>query len=111
MKFGFFKTKMPDTRIADYYLGCLDGSVFIDINSDANNQIYLKRISFDGYGCCNLKEIENKLNQTDSELFRNEMSKSELNQDNLENLILKLIELNRAQIWLDALKEYELIQE
>jgi len=97
---------MPDTRIADYYLGCLDGSVFIDFNSDANNQIL-----FDGYGYCKLKKIENKLNQTDSELFRNEMSKAELNQDNLEILILKLIELNRAQIWIDALKEYELIKE
>jgi hypothetical protein len=101
---------MPNTRIADYYLGCLDGSIYIDLNLDTNNQIYLKRISFDGYGCCSLNEIGNKLDQSDSQLFINLMSQTELDQNKLEYLILKLIESNKTQIWNDALIEYQLIQ-
>jgi hypothetical protein len=45
-----------NVRIADYYLGCLNGSIFIDINLNENNEVYLKRISFDGYGCGHLNE-------------------------------------------------------
>ena len=50
--FDFFKTSMPSTRKADYYLGGLDSSVFIDFNRTKENRISLVRISFDGYGCC-----------------------------------------------------------
>ena len=53
-KFDFFGTTMPETRKADYYLGCLNSSVFIDFNKTNNNQICLVRISFDGFGCYNL---------------------------------------------------------
>jgi len=73
-KFNFFKTTMPKPRIADYFLGCLDSSVFIDLNLNNNGQIYLKRISFDRYGCC---KIENSitLNRQDSITFVDEMNK------------------------------------
>ena len=47
---------MPESRKADYYLSCLDSSVFIDFNRSNENLISLVRISFDGYGCCNLDE-------------------------------------------------------
>lgn len=30
--FDFFKTTMPDSTKADFYLGCLDGCVFLDFN-------------------------------------------------------------------------------
>ena len=48
--FEFFKTTMPQTRKADYYLGCLDSCVFLDFNRSTDNGISLARISFDGYG-------------------------------------------------------------
>jgi hypothetical protein len=50
--FDFFRTSMPESRKADFYLGCLGGSVFIDFNLANENLISLCRISFDGYGCC-----------------------------------------------------------
>ncbi len=46
--FDFFITTLPPTRQADYYLGCLNASVFIDFNCSDENLIYLIRISFDG---------------------------------------------------------------
>jgi hypothetical protein len=108
--FDFFKTTMPKTRPADFYLGCLDGSVFIDFNKTGNDQIALIRISFDGYGCCNLeKEIE-LLNEEDSGLFIKEMKKESLNQKAITTLVKKSIEINKKHIWIDALEKYELIE-
>lgn len=74
--FDFFKTSMPYTRKADFYLGCLDGSVFIDFNRIGKDQISLVRISFYGYGCCNLDKKTELLNQDESALFIEEINKS-----------------------------------
>jgi len=37
--FDFFKTTMQKTRMTDFHLGCLDGSVFIDFNHTEENRI------------------------------------------------------------------------
>lgn len=107
-KFDFFKTIMPGSRKADYYLGCLDSSVFIDFSLNNNGQIYLHRISFDGYGCC---EIENSmtLDKSDSIIFVKEIGKEVLDQFSIEKLVKSLIKLNAEKIWTDALEEYELL--
>lgn len=107
--YDFFKTTMPQTRKADFYLGCLDGSVFIDFNLNKNNEIYLQRISFDGYGCC---EIENSkaLDYRDSIKFVEEINKETIDQKTIEQLVRRLIEINSEQIWTDALEEYELLE-
>ena len=107
--FGFFKTSMPSTRKADYYLGCLDGSVFIDFNLTIENQISLVRISFDGYGCCDLDEKGLSLNLIDSAKFIDQMKKEQLNQDVTSRLVKEIIRINQNQIWVDAIKEYGLI--
>lgn len=107
-KHDFFKTTMPVSRIADYYLGCIDGAVFLDLNLNGNGQVYLQRISFDGYGCC---EIENSmtLDKSDSIIFIDEMSKDLIDQTTIEKLAKSLIKLNADKIWIDAIEEYELL--
>lgn len=100
---------MPDTRKADYYLGCLDGSVFIDFNKTGDNLITLCGISFDGYGYCNLSDSNYLLNQERSKKFIEEISKDELNQETLTPLVKELIKINQELIWKDALEEYNLI--
>ncbi|SIR51193.1 hypothetical protein SAMN05421545_3977 [Pontibacter lucknowensis] len=101
---------MPETRKADYYLGCLDGSVFIDFNRTKDNRIYLVRISFDGYGCCNLEERAKGLNPEDSKRFVEEIEKKDLNQKAIEVLVKKAVEMNKELIWADAIVEYGLIE-
>lgn len=108
-EFEFFKTTMPESRKADYYLGCLDSSVFIDFNRIVN-QISLVRISFDGYGCCNLDKKAELLNKEESALFIKELDKESLNQEVITVLVKKAIEINAEHIWNDALEEYELIE-
>jgi hypothetical protein len=109
IEFDFFKTKMPDSRKADFYLGCLEGCVFIDFNLTSNKLISLRRISFDGYGCCNLTDKVNTLDLEKSTKFVAELTKAELDQDELTPLIKEIIRINKEYIWTDALEEYNLI--
>lgn len=104
----FFKTRMPSTRKADFYLGCLDSSVYLDFSQSDEGLIFLERISFDSYGCC---DIENpaSLDYNSSKEFLKEINKEEFNQENLRLLVKKIIEINKNHIWLDALERYDLL--
>jgi len=106
---NFFVTSMPESRKADYYLGCLDGSVFFDFNQSNENLISLSRISFDGYGCCDLGQNTNQLNYESSNKFLQVIKEEKLNQKDLTKLVKELIDSNVEYIWLDALEEYGLI--
>lgn len=102
---------MPSIRPADYYLGCLDGCVFIDFNLTNNNCIYLRRISFDGYGCCDLDDFSTPMSKEDSQLFIDTYKRKDLDQVVMTLLIKKTIKNNKEHIWQDALKEYSLIED
>lgn len=104
----FFITSMPKSRPADYFLGYLDGCVFLDFINYDNNRICLKRISFDGYGCCELGDEATPLNADDSQNFITLFKESLKDQNLLLTIVKKSIELNRQGIWADALEEYEL---
>lgn len=109
-EFDFFKTTMPDSRKADFYLGCLDGCVFLDFNYAPDKRINLCRISFDGYGCCNLNNDAKCLDDKSSNTFLEEISKENLDQEKITKIVLELIRLNKDNIWTDALEEYNLIE-
>lgn len=105
----FFLTTMPtDTRPADYYLGCLDGSIFIDFNNQENGHISFHRISFDGFGCCELGIDAIPMDKVDSDTFRQIIKENLLDQPRLTKIVKKTISLNRYKIWADALNEYRL---
>jgi hypothetical protein len=105
----FFIASMPDTRPADYYIGYMDGCVFLDFDNCENKNICLKRISFDGYGCCDLGNKSVPLSMDDSEVFKNVIQDDIKDQNILSIIIKKAISLNSTHIWIDALKEYQLI--
>ena len=107
--FDFFKTTMPESRKADFYLGCLDGSVFLDFNCTTDKRINLCRISFDGYGCCNIESNAKCIDDQSSKDFIKEISKDNLDQEIITKIVLELIRLNKVNIWEDALDEYNLI--
>lgn len=107
--FDFYRTVMPKTRLAGYYLSCLNSSVFIDFDCTSEQRITLVRISFDGYGCCGLKKAKT-LNAEDSMEFTEEIEKEELDQVAIERLVKKIIWINRDQVWNDALEQYGLLE-
>lgn len=97
---------MPESRMADVQLSCLDGSVFLDFSYTKDNFILLHRISFDGYGCCDFIDTAKPLNKEDSKLFIEEINKATWNQQLVETLVNKAIAMNRNNIWRDALVDY-----
>jgi len=107
--FDFFKTSMPDSRKADFYLGCLDGCVFLDFNYTTDKLINLCRISFDGYGCCNIDNNTKCLDEQLSKEFIDEIEKDNLDQEKITKVVLELIRLNKENIWTVALDAYKLI--
>lgn len=106
---NFFKTTMTETRKADYYLGCLDSTVFFDFNVSDKNLVYLIRISFDGYGCCNFEDKSKPLSIEDSKIFIQFIDRDEFFQYIIGSLVKKAIRINKENIWIDALNEYELL--
>jgi len=72
--FHFFKTKMPASRKAEYYLGCLEGAVFIDFNQAREGLISMCRITFDGYGCYEIPTQAGYLNAEMSKTFIEEFT-------------------------------------
>ena len=107
--FDFFKTTMAESRKADFHLGCLESSVFLDFNCTTDNHIILRRISFDGYGCCNIDNNAKCLDDQLSKEFIDEIGKDNLDQEKITRIVLELIRLNRDNIWTDALEEYKLL--
>jgi hypothetical protein len=112
----FYVTTMPSTRPANYYLGYLEGSVFLDFDN-VETRVCLKRISFDGYGCCELADTAIPLSEEDSKIFKDllqDVVKEQFqdvvkDQLTLKAIIKKAITINKKLIWTDALEEYELI--
>ncbi len=105
---NFFVTAMPASRPADYYLGYMDGCIFLDFDNVEQNKVCLKRISFDGYGCCELAEGVIPLDQNDSKVFRDIVQDEIGYQDILRTIVTKTIGLNKELIWVDALEYYQL---
>ncbi|KAL7568118.1 hypothetical protein ACA910_019514 [Epithemia clementina (nom. ined.)] len=116
---------MPKSRPAKYHISCLDSSVFLDFDTMTTNgnnndnddgdggRIYLRRISFDGYGCCNIKEsCYQPLNAHWSKEFRRQWERNDdkefVSQTIMTNIVLEAIRLNEANIWPDALNHYHL---
>lgn len=104
---SFFKTIMPDSRKADFHLGCLEGSVFLDFNVTSEKRIYLIRISFDSYGCCTIENIKHLSLQSSADFIK-ESAKENLDQERISKIILEVIKMNSDNIWQEALEEYEL---
>lgn len=99
---------MPPSRPADYYLGYMDGCVFLDFNNCSNDKVCLVRISFDGFGCCVLGENSIPLNEDDSQILKDFFEQNITDQNVLLAIIKKAITLNKEKIWPEALQEYNL---
>lgn len=103
-----------ETRIADFYIGVDDGSVFIDFNKNEQNLIYIKGISFDGYGYCHLDDKVIPMNEANSQRFQEILNENNLQdkdiQKEIQTMIIKNISENKSRIWEDALEEYDLLE-
>ena len=109
--FHFEIAEMSLGRTADYQFSCLGGCVFLDFNLGKDQRIYLKRISFDGFGCCNLEDPVRALQRQYSELFLYAANQRPLHQKALTKLTRIAIGMNKDQVWSDAIEQYYLLPE
>ena len=63
------KKVIPVFRECDFQISLYDGSVFIDFSVNGSNLIFIRAISFDGYGFTGLGNDAVPMDKKDSEQF------------------------------------------
>ncbi|MBC3930401.1 hypothetical protein [Undibacterium curvum] len=104
---------MP-TRPCAFCLCLQDGRVFADFDFDAEGLVSLRRISFDGYGCCKPTLPTQKINLSDSVQIRSMVDSHTQEQDGveypeIEQILRNYFKANFEVLWEDALKDHELV--
>lgn len=99
---------MP-TRPCSFCLCLQGGSVFADFDTDDADLISLRRISFDGYGCCRVGESITKMSSGDSQVLLDSIARGELESVAVEQVLRRYFRENKDVIWSDALAEHGLL--
>src|SRR4051794_34246479 len=78
---------------------CLQGgSVFADFDTDDADIVSLRRISFDGYGCCHAGESITRMSSSDSRLLLDAIARGELGSAEVEETLRRYFRQNRDVI-------------
>jgi len=98
---------MP-ARPCSFCLCLQGGSVFADFDTDDGDIISLRRISFDGYGCCEVQSMT-RMSSADSRLLLDAIAGSELEGAQVEDVLRRYFRASKDVIWSDALAEHDLL--
>ena len=98
---------MP-TRPCSFCLCMQGGSVFADFDRDDTSIVSLRRISFDGYGCCEV-ESATRMSSADSRLLLDAIARGELESVQVEEVLRRYFRESKGVIWSDALAEHDLL--
>ena len=96
------------TRPCSFCLCLQGGSVFADFEMDDADTIALRRISFDGYGCCEV-ESTTRMSSGDSRLLLDAIARGELESVQVEEVLRRYFRESKDVIWSDALAEHDLL--
>ena len=99
---------MP-TRPCSFCLCLQGGSVFADFDTNDAGIISLRRISFDGFGCCQVEESITRMSSGDSRLLLDAIARGELESVQVEETLRRYFRENKDAIWSDALTEHGLL--
>jgi hypothetical protein len=98
---------MP-TRPCSFCLSLQGDSVFADFDTDDDGLISLRRISFDGFGCCRVESTK-KMSSGDSQLLLDAIARGELESVQVEDVLRRYFRGSKDGIWSDALAEHDLL--
>lgn len=96
-----------ESRPCRFCLSLQDDSVFADFDVDEEGHAFLRRISFDGYGCCS-GEFR-KMALDDSRLLIDSVQRGAVQDPKIEVVLRTYFEENAGVIWDDALATHELL--
>lgn len=99
---------MP-TRPCKYCLALQEDSVFADFEVSSAGSIYLVRISFDGYGCCEPKASIGKMDFLSSEKLIACIESNRLQSTEAREALSNYFRVNKSFLWEEALIDHELI--
>lgn len=95
------------SRPCRFCLSLQDDSVFADFDVDEKGRAFLRRISFDGYGCC-YGEFR-KMTLDDSRFLIDSVERGAVQDPKIEVVLRTYFEENADVIWSDALATHELL--
>ncbi|HLP84822.1 MAG TPA: hypothetical protein VK157_10780 [Phycisphaerales bacterium] len=98
---------MP-TRPCSFCLSLQGGSVFADFDTDSGGTVPLRRISFDGYGCCDATAAA-KMSPADSRVLLDALARGALASEVVGDVLTRFFRQRQDIIWSDALKQHGLL--
>lgn len=99
---------MP-TRPCSFCLCLQGGSVFADFDTDGAGIVSLRRISFDGHGCCDAGESITRMSPADSRLLLDAIARGEPGSVEVQGTLRRYFRANTGVLWSDALAEHGLL--
>ncbi len=99
-----------NTRPCDFSLNLETprGMVFADFDELADECVTLRRISFDGYGCCETEGRCSALSSSDAMNLINAIRDNDVNNKSILDILRRYFAENASIIWSDALDEHQL---
>lgn len=97
------------TRPCDYGLAFQDDSVFADFRLSEKGLLYLVRISYDGYGCCEPIVEISKMDEEKSRCLISAIERSDFQSAEIQEIVSGYFREHKHELWEDALIEHNLI--
>ena len=101
-----------NTRPCDFslYMETQHGAVFADFDVDLDQFVSLRRISFDGYGCCRTEGKCSKMPSEESTFLLKAIRENDLNNQAVSDVLCRYFSQNNSIIWSDALHDHGLVE-
>lgn len=109
MKVKIATHPVMDSRPCNFCLCLQGGSVFADFDLDASGNVFLRGISFDGYGYCGPGDTVRTMNAEDSRLLKDAVARGALEATGVDDVLLRYLQANKDLIWSDALEAHGLL--
>ena len=100
---------MMPTRPCSFCLRLQGGSVFADFATDDSEIVSLRRISFDGFGCCSVEGQTTRMSPIDSRILLDAVASGQVETASVNDTLRRCFRANSNVIWADALAEHELL--
>src|SRR4051812_26892164 len=97
------------SRPSRFSLGLQDDSVFADFDVDSDGHVFLRRISFDGYGCCTAPDTIRRMPMNESRMLLESVDREAVGDPHIEVILRTYFRENADVLWEDALSENELL--
>ncbi|MFC3913500.1 hypothetical protein ACFOSS_08485 [Pseudaeromonas sharmana] len=103
------RCELMPTRPCNYGLALQDDSVFADFGLSEKGSLYLVRISYDGYGCCEPKAAITEMDDEKSKLLISAIERNDFQSVEIQEIVSGYFREHKHELWEDALLEHKLI--